>query len=353
MATLPTASIALQGARIRLDGGALRVEHPDHPPRSLPLGHLGGLVLLGAVELTTAAMRTLTERGIACVIASQTGRVQAVVAPWTTGGLARRAAQHRLEDSRAEGRVDGPHLALARAIIDAKCGALLDLLAQHQRTHHDIDLSEPIARIRAQRSRASSAGSIDELRGHEGAAMACYFSAMPALCRTELTTCHRTRRPPRDPVNAALSFGYSLLVCEMTAALLARGLDPMLGILHPPEGGRPSLALDLIEPLRHTVVDRMVLRAANRRELTTADFTVEQANATEDDLATPEQAFRLTEPGRAKFLSMFQMAMVQPNEQATEPRVGVTVPGRAQISNSVAAYELLLQAQLSESRPVP
>ena len=73
-------------------------------------------------------------------------------------------------------------------------------------------------------------------------------------------------------MNSALSFGYALIVGELTATLHARGLDPALGLMHPPTDGRPSLALDLVEPLRHAIIDRLVLRAANRRELLASDF---------------------------------------------------------------------------------
>jgi CRISPR-associated protein Cas1 len=253
-----------------------------------------------------------------------------------------------LEASRTASRGDGPHLTLSRAIVDAKCTAMLDLLAQHQRTHGDVDIAFPIARIRAHRERAICASTIDELRGHEGAAAATYFSTMPALCRGDLTTSKRSRRPPRDPINAAISFGYSLLVCEMTTALLARGLDPALGVLHPPEAGRPSLALDLIEPFRHSVVDRLVLRAANRRELTSADFDSEVVQPADPDDATPAPAVRFSDLGRAKFLRMFQAAMCQSDADA-----GATTGGRAQVSGALAAYESMLEPLLSEPGLMP
>lgn len=354
MPSLPTAYISLQGARVRLDGGTLLIEHPEHATSSLPLGHVGGLVLLGSVELTTAAMSTLAERGIACVLASRSARVRAIVAPWTARGHARRAAQHHIEACRAAGDRTGPHLSLARAIIDAKCGSILELLAQHQRTHTDVDLGQPIAYIRAQRERASHADTMDELRGHEGAATASYFSTMPALCRGELTTAKRTRQPPRDPINAALSFGYSLLVCEMTAALLARGLDPALGLLHPPAEGRPSLALDLIEPFRHKIIDRLVLRAANRRELTAADFASDPCTPDgESPRGGQGEAVVLTDAGRRKFLRLYQSAMTQADATHESCWDESHQSGRTQISSAVQAFEFMLDPPPSEFGTAP
>lgn len=337
MPTLPTAIVARQGARVRLDGGRLLIEHPEQPIAALPLGQLGGLVLLGRVECSTSALLALADRGIACVLATGGGRIRAVIAPHSRRGLALRGAQHALEIARSssDGSAPAP-LGIARAIVVSKLDALLAVLTQHHRTHDDVELSKPIGAIRACRERAADADTIDRLRGFEGAAAASYFASMPALCRNELTTATRTRQPPRDPINAALSFGYSLLAGEITAVILARGLDPALGLLHPPVDGRPSLALDLMEPLRHAIVDRLVLRAVNRRELAASDFEpalVESETPTEH--APPAEGVRFTDEGRATFLRLYHDAMG--SEIVAPGRATRTT--RALLSDAVEAYE--------------
>jgi hypothetical protein len=95
-------------------------------------------------------MRGLSERGIVCVLGSRSARVQTVIALWTTAGRLRRTAQHRLEADRAASSSDGPHRTLARAVVDAKCNAMLELLNQHQRKHNDLEISIPFSRVRVQ-----------------------------------------------------------------------------------------------------------------------------------------------------------------------------------------------------------
>ena len=350
MPTLPTAYIARQGSRVRLDGGCLLIEHPEHPAARLQLGLVGAVVALGSIDFTTAALTALADRGIGCAFASRTGRLRAAVLAPSARHQSLRARQHRLEAERAAhdaGAAAPRVLTLARATIHAKLDAQLGLLTQHHRTHDDIDLAGPIAVIRALQDRSANADSIERLRGYEGAAAARYFAAMPALCRTELTTATRSRQPPQDEVNAALSFGYSLLVNELTTTLHARGLDPGLGLLHPPADGRPSLALDLIEPLRHAIVDRLVLRAANRRELRPTDFERAADHDPDDEPrgeashAQGRTGIRFTDAGRARFLGLYHDAMCA---GLGEGPSATSRNARSLIGAVVEGYELALGA---------
>ena len=342
MSTLPTAYIALQGARVRLEGGSLVVEHAAHPPSIIQLAHLGGLVALGGIEFTTPALIALAQRGIGCVLATRGGRVRAIVTSPTARHCELRRMQHALEVERAQAETNAPRpLEFARRSVRAKLDALLGILVQHHRTHDDVELSQPIALIRALRDRIERAASIDQLRGFEGAAMARYFATMPALCRGELTTATRSRQPPQDPMNSALSFGYALIVGELTATLHARGLDPALGLMHPPTDGRPSLALDLVEPLRHAIIDRLVLRAANRRELLASDF--------ERFSEAGVSGVRFTDAGRGKFLSLYQTAMsAEMTDGASAPRAV-----RMLLADIVEEYERALEPMaLSDFAPI-
>jgi CRISPR-associated endonuclease Cas1 len=123
----------------------------------------------------------------------------------------------------------------------------------------------------------------------------------------------RTRRPPRDRMNALLSFAYSMLVRELTQVATAVGLDPYLGYLHAPRYGRPALALDLMEPFRPLVADSACLSAVNGAEITPSDF-IERFGAV-----------NLTREGRAKFLAVLERRLAQ---EVTHPVFGYRVSYR-------------------------
>ncbi|MDA1008918.1 MAG: CRISPR-associated endonuclease Cas1 [Planctomycetota bacterium] len=314
------AFIGSTGATVRIDGETLVVQPLDAPMTTLPIGLLGGVVSVGAVEWTTASLLSLADRGIPVVFITSGGRVRAVTMAASISGIEKRLAQAALETDRV---TCGPRaIALVRDIIATKISAMREILEQHHRTHLDVDLSIPTSQLTMLEDRVMLAPSVDIARGFEGAAVAQYFQCMPAILRGELTTDRRTRMPPGDEINAALSFGYALLVGEFTAAIIAAGLDPALGILHPPTAGRPSLALDLVEPFRHAIIDRLVLRMANRRELVGSDF--EQKDG----------GFFLNETGRRTFLTHYADVMSSGIRTAAETKR----PLRAHIVDQVERF---------------
>jgi len=111
--------------------------------------------------------------------------------------------------------------------------------------------------------------------GKEGAAFQAYFSAFGKIFKSTgkgFTFKKRTRRPPKDPLNAMLSFGYTLLLNDVLLILEQTGLDPYLGFLHAPEYGRPSLALDIMEEFRPVIVDSLVIRMVSKNIVKYEDF---------------------------------------------------------------------------------
>jgi CRISPR-associated protein Cas1 len=156
---------------------------------------------------------------------------------------------------------------------------------------------------------------LDEVRGREGEAAAGYFSVFNHLIRIEAATLvfdGRNRRPPRDPVNALLSFLYALVRIECEAALEGVGLDPQIGFLHAVRPGRPSLALDLMEELRPLVADRLALTLINRRQLTEKDF-----------VERPGGGVALTDEGRRTLLTAYQK---RKSEEIYHPVVDKNTP---------------------------
>ena len=170
-------------------------------------------------------------------------------------------------------------------------------MQRSQRDYPEQDFSSEILELKQTIKRLDRQSSIDVLRGLEGAGSAVYFRCFNQLLRNpKFSFKKRSRRPPTDPVNALLSFGYSLLRHDVQGAVNIVGFDPYLGYLHVERYGRPSLALDLMEEFRPLVVDAMVLSALNRQQFEPADFESEPLSG----------AVRLTDEGRKRFLRSYE-----------------------------------------------
>ena len=249
----------------------------------MPLHLLGGVAVFGQVSLSPALMGSLAEAGIVTAFFGMNGRFLARVEGPVSGNVLLRRAQYRVMD-------DAPACTrIACGMVMAKALNQRGLLQRAVRDHGAgfdeaaaaavaaaIDRMGDIAR------RALHETDLDRLRGHEGEAAALYFGVFGHALRAEnpaLAFRGRSRRPPMDPVNALLSFTYTLLVHDCRGALEGVGLDPAAGFLHRLRPGRPSLALDLMEELRAPLADRLALSMLNRRELTDADFTIMENGA--------------------------------------------------------------------------
>jgi CRISPR-associated protein Cas1 len=142
---------------------------------------------------------------------------------------------------------------------------------KHSRSHKEIELTSELTGLELMLGSVAGAREIEILMGFEGTAARHYFHAFGKMVRKEFAFDGRSKRPPKDPVNALLSLGYTLLFHEMVTAIEAIGLDPYLGFLHEVEYGRASLAVDLCEEFRY-LIDSLVLALINRGELNQYDF---------------------------------------------------------------------------------
>ncbi len=257
------------GSRVKKKGLRLVVEKEDRVLTELPLCNIDQVVLVGGVNLSTPAMKTLLDYGIDVVYLTINGNYRGIVQPPASRNCLVRLAQFNCyfdQDKR---------IALARCFVTGKLSNMRALLLRYNRKLQVKLIESSIRSIGLSIVAANNAGSLEQLLGVEGMAAREYFRAFSMLLKTECNFQfnHRNRRPPRDPVNALLSFAYTLLAKDMHSAIQVTGLDPYIGFLHQPVYGRPALALDLMEEFRPVVADSAVLSAINRGSIGKEDFS--------------------------------------------------------------------------------
>ena len=256
----------------------------------IPLIKVEGVVIFGRATVSPALLLELLERKIPLSFMTGTGKFLGRLEPELTKNVFVRSAQWQAagETNRA--------VHVVRAFIRGKLKNYRSMLLRARRDGIE-GLDAAITKLEQAIAPVATTTEIDALRGLEGAGSAAYFSVFNGLIRNaDFSFTHRNRRPPTDPINALLSFGYALLAHDVQGAINIVGFDPYLGYLHTQRYGRPSLALDLMEEFRPLVVDAMVLAAVNRKVLQPADFLAEPVS----------NAVRLSEEGRKLFLRLYE-----------------------------------------------
>ncbi len=259
-----------EGVRIGVRGQSVRITDKDGElVRDLPLANIESLAVLGGVQVSTQALAVFADQEVPVAFMSSAGRLTAMMDPLGPTSAAIRAAQVRALD-RPERALE-----LARAVILAKITNQRTLL---MRNHADLP-TRASTNLQECVTAAECAETIDELRGHEGNAAAIYFRHFAGMFKEGVREIAarfdingRQRRPPPDPINAVLSFAYSMLTNECTAACRLASLEPTIGALHATRPGRPALSLDLMEPFRPIIADSVAVSAFNRGELTEGHF---------------------------------------------------------------------------------
>ena len=280
---LNTVYITTLGAALRKDGENLVADVEGVEKARVPLHMMASLVVFGAIYVSPALMQACAAGGITIVLLDRIGRFQARIEGPVTGNVLLRRAQYRASDAPIE---------IARGIVTGKIANQRSVLMRGLRDYGDGIPEKPDAESALQAAvdrlaqilrRAGLAQlNLDELRGAEGEAAQVYFGVFDALIRSPdagMGFRARSRRPPLDPINALLSFLYTLLTHDCRAAAETVGLDPAVGFLHRDRPGRPSLALDLMEELRPVLADRLALSLVNRRQLRAADFERQDSGA--------------------------------------------------------------------------
>lgn len=263
------------GCAIKKTGERLLVVKENDVLRDMPLIHLGQVVISGNVNLTTPAMQTLLHEGIPVVFLSAYGRYHGALTPQVSRNSLLRSAQHKVANN------PDACLALSKAFVHGKVANMRTMLQRRKWQAPDTEnpalqpLFANIKAMKAMEKRIHKATELSELLGIEGNASAAYFSAFNFMLKSEIgfDFQRRSRRPPADPINALLSFAYSLLTADLMSAIQTVGLDPYIGFFHQLKYGKPCLALDLMEEFRPIIADSVVITLINNRRIKPDDFT--------------------------------------------------------------------------------
>ena len=267
--------VTTDGAVISKQSESFRVKGPDGTLLTeIEARNLEAVCILSSVQVTTQALAEMLEHGIELAILSHRGKLLGQLTPPLARNVLLRKAQYDKEKD--------PDFALARAkeVVEAKVANQRQVIVRY-----GLDNSGEHPELKnAGKDIQRLAGGIEKvrdmaaLRGVEGACARSYWSVYGKMFKADRISFNgRKKRPPPDPVNAVLSFGYVLLNSLLHSMLDALGFDPFLGFFHEETYGRPSLALDLLEPLRAPVVDRFSVRLFNLKIVKPEDFQADGA----------------------------------------------------------------------------
>ncbi len=322
-----------QGLRVGKTGGVLRIKERDKVVQDARIHEICQVNLMGNIQISTQAVQELCRDETPICYFSQGGWFYGVTTGLNTKNVLLRKAQFQLAEEEWFCR------RIARRLVTGKIRNQRTMLMRN----HIEPPDRALRRLKYLAGRAETADSLDELLGIEGLAARIYFGLFAGMLKrggewdgeaaVGFDFQARNRRPPRDPVNALLSLGYSLLTKDLTVACYAVGFDPMIGFYHQPRHGRPALALDLMETLRPLIADSAVLSAVNTRMVSARDFV------------TAGQAVALTPGGRKNFFRAYEARM---DTLVTHPLFDYRVSYRRLLEIQTRLLAKTLEGELDE-----
>ena len=295
-----------QGAVVGKSGGQLEVKQKGQVLQKVRLMEISHLALFGNVQVTAQAVQELCDRDIPICYFSYGGWFRGI-----TNGMGHKNVELRCRQYLGA-MTPETALSISRRLVFGKIKNSRTLLRRNHREPPPSILPE----LNRLAERALTAPSLETLLGIEGAAARTYFSEFRGMIKTESLDFDfrgRNRRPPKDPVNAVLSFLYAMLIKQATITALTMGFDPYLGFYHQPKYGRPALALDLVEEFRPLIADSVCLTLINNGELGPEHFI------------TRGDATALTQNGRRRVIEAYERRM---DTLVTHPLFGYAVSYR-------------------------
>lgn len=288
---LNTLFVTTQGAYLSRDNETISVQVEGQTLLRVPIHTLGGVVCFGRVSVSPPLMELCAENKVAISFLSEFGRFFARVQGSVSGNVLLRREQFRWADH------PGRSANLARTFVSAKVANCRTVLLRAAREQENPSNGAQALKTAAERmglhlEHLIKEDSVDGIRGYEGESANLYFGVFDHLItsqKDDFKFASRNRRPPLDPVNALLSFHYTLLMHDVSAALEGVGLDPAVGFLHRDRPGRPGLALDMMEEFRPILADRLALSLINRRQVNAKGFEYTESGAVQMDDATRKE----------------------------------------------------------------
>lgn len=292
----------------------------------LPCADVEHVMLFGNVQVTTSAMHKLLQHGIELALFSFSGELLGQLSPVMGKNVELRMRQFECVKN------DDFALDMSRRFVQAKIGNALNFLKRYRWNYTEIYSDAELDQITKILDKAGSADNIDSLRGLEGAAAAKYFELLSRAFKEPWKFDGRTKRPPLDPVNAILSFGYTIIGSQIQALMDGSGLDPYLGFYHQLDYGRPSLALDMVEEFRHPFVDRLTVNLFNRSVFDANDF-----------YKPPTGGVYMNNSGKKKFFRHFEALLGEASEIVNDEK---DADAGAGAENRSKSYYRIFQGQI-------
>ncbi len=325
---MSTLYLTQQGATLRREQGRFFVDPPGdaliEDDLEIPIREIERVLVLGNIQLTNAAISSCLDAQIPVVFLSYTGAYKGHLWSAEHADLKAEEAQFRLYSDAAF------QLEMAKTLVWGKLVNSKQLLLRMNRKRPDESIEAAIAGLTMDIRAVETVPTLESLRGYEGAAASRYFSAFGRLfINASFHFSTRNRRPPTDPVNSMLSFGYTLLFNNVMSLILAEGLNPYLGNLHRNDRREMHLASDLMEEFRSPVVDSLVLSLINQQVVKPEDFVTSQHNG----------GVYLADPGRKRFLKEFEERICSKTQH---PDVKTRVAYRRAIQLQVQRYKRAL-----------
>lgn len=287
------AYITEEGAYIQKRGGNFVVGRNNECVMEIPEEVLESLTLIDSVQVSSQAMVELLRLGVPVTWLSRTGFFFGRLESTRHVNVFRQESQILMKGS-------GFYLRMGKKVIGAKVHNQLTVLRRYQRNTDIEGVRRAIDEIIALRKSIPRCETSEQLMGYEGAIAKVYFRALGLLVPEEFAFMGRSRRPPLDPFNAMLSFGYTLLMYDIYTALSNEGLHPYFGFLHALKNRHPALASDLMEEWRAVLVDSMVLSLVSHHEIRPEHFT---------SMKEDGPGIIMTREGRAIFLRSYEKKM--------------------------------------------
>ncbi len=362
---MPTLYLTEDYALVRRDGeDSLLVQIPERrgkdgkapaPARQqrIPLVKIDDVVVMGEITMTASAIQLLMERNIEITYLTAYGTFKGRLSPPFSKNAILRMAQYRAHQDMSK------RCELARRFVIGKLSNQRTMLQRYQRRQADVEMRQSIEQMAdligglatlsvhqppgrkplASGDQRIEGTALETILGMEGAGSSAYFRCFGKLLSDprQWPFAGRVKRPPTDPVNSLLSFGYSLLTNKVASAVQLVGFDHFVGYLHSSVYGRPALALDIMEEFRPIIVDSVVLTMLNKRMLTLADFVVELG------------AYRLKEEKRKVFFTQFEERL---NEEVIHPLFGYKVTYRRCLELQARLLGKALTGEIDEYPPL-